>query len=166
MPIAGDRQRGRDIGVKSKTEGSRWYVWIVCPECGKSRWVQERETIRPRYTGGLCLSCVASRKGELNQNWKGGIKLSGGYILERCIDHPRVNRYGYVRQHILVWEREHNQRLPDSWIVHHYNGVKNDNRPANLVAMKGKAHDRLIPILQERIAELEKALQEMPDAKR
>lgn len=155
MPIAGDRKRGRDIGVKSKTEGSRWYIWTMCPECLKSRWVQERETFKPRYTGGICLSCIARRKGEKNRNWKGGIKQAHGYILIKKPDHPRASSQGYVREHILVWEQSTGKLLPDGWVIHHFNGIKNDNRSVNLLAMPNKKHGLFISSLQKRIFELE-----------
>lgn len=158
MPIVGERKRGRDIGVKSKTEGSRWYIWTICPECSKSRWAQERETFKPRYTGGMCLSCIASRKGEHNRNWKGGIKQAHGYILIKNPGHPRASSQGYVREHILVWEQFAGKSLPDGWVVHHFNGIKNDNRPSNLLAMPNKKHGLFISSLQKRIFELEAKL--------
>jgi len=158
MPAIGERKRGRDIGVKSKTEGSRWYIWTICPDCRKSRWVQERETFKPRYTGGGCLSCVASRKGEQNRNWKGGIKHSYGYILVSAPNHPRASSQGYVREHIPIWEQANGKQLPEGWLVHHYNGIKNDNRPSNLLAMPNKKHEFFISSLQKRIFELEAKL--------
>lgn len=158
MPIPGERQRGKGIGVKSKTEISRWYVWIICPNCQRARWVQERETLRPRYSGGFCLRCIASRKGVDNKNWKGGIKHSHGYILVSVPNHPRASKQGYVREHILVWEQVNNRILPKGWLVHHYNGIKNDNRPTNLLATPNKKHELLISSFQKRIFELEAKL--------
>lgn len=46
-------------------------------------------------------------------------------------------------------------------MVHHLNGIKDDNRPENLVGMPDKKHNRLIPVLRERIAVLEAWLREM-----
>ena len=158
MPIAGERKRGRDIGIKSKTETSRWYIWTICPDCQRGRWFQERETLRPRYTGGLCLRCIASRKGEQNRNWKGGIKHSHGYILVSAPNHPRATKQGYVRQHILIWEEAYGKLLPKEWVIHHYNGIKDDNRLGNLLAMPSKKHDIFISSLQKRIFELEAKL--------
>lgn len=89
--------------------------------------------------------------------WKGGrTALKSGYILVRKPDHPRAtNRQGYVLEHILVWEKTHHQPLPKGWIVHHINGIPSDNRPENLVAMPSKKHKHLIPLLQNKIRELE-----------
>ena len=65
---------------------------------------------------------------------------------------------GYVLEHILVWETYHNKSLPKGWEVHHYNGVKDDNRPSNLFAKSKKQHRLVIPELQKRIQELEALL--------
>ena len=69
--------------------------------------------------------------------------------------HPRANKQGYVREHILIWEEVHNKSLPDGWVVHHLNGIKSDNRPSNLIALPSKKHRYWIPKLQKRIRELE-----------
>lgn len=78
-----------------------------------------------------------------------------GYILVRKPEHHRASKEGYVREHILVWKQSTGNLLPDGWVVHHYNGIKNDNRPKNLLAMPNKKHGLFISSLQKRIFELE-----------
>jgi len=94
----------------------------------------------------------------------------GGYIRVYNPAHYRSGVNGYVFEHILVWEDTHNKRLPNNWVIHHLNGIKNDNRPANLVAMPDRKHRRLlsekakrIQSLELRILELEKALATIAD---
>jgi transposase-like protein len=87
--------------------------------------------------------------------WKGGRTNSDGYILIRDRTHPHARKDGYVSEHILVWERVNNKRLPDDWIIHHLNGIKDDNRPENLLAMPSKEHMRILPAKARRIRELE-----------
>ena len=72
--------------------------------------------------------------------------------------HPRADTDGYVREHILMWEKAHGKPLPKGWIVHHLNGVRADNRPANLFGMEGKKHRFLLAEMQRRIQELEALL--------
>lgn len=107
----------------------------------------------------LCLSCAAGRREE-NSNWKGGRSKHGGYNLVLMPPgHLRAKSHGkrYIEEHILVWERVHGKTLPDGWIIHHLNGVKDDNRPRNLVAMpKGEHHYAMhLESIKARIRELE-----------
>lgn len=96
-------------------------------------------------------------KGENSPTWKGGRRSDGDYIRVKAEGHPRADSRGYIPEHILIWERTHNKPLPDGWLVHHINGIKNDNRPRNLLAMpKAKHHSgELVRTLKQRIRELE-----------
>ena len=46
--------------------------------------------------------------------------------------HHRAATHGYVMEHIVVWEHTHGQQVPEGYVIHHLNGVKDDNRPENL----------------------------------
>lgn len=53
--------------------------------------------------------------------------------------------FGYLRQgnkfvHVLVVEAALGKPLPHGAVVHHVNGVRTDNRPANLVACQNAAY--------------------------
>jgi hypothetical protein len=50
----------------------------------------------------------------------------------RAPRHERAGTGGYVFEHILVMEEVLGRALYPDETVHHRNGVKNDNRPANL----------------------------------
>ena len=77
-----------------------------------------------------------SLKGSNNPNWKGGKKKNyAGYILVKSRSHPRCDKNGYVFEHRLVMEEYLGRILEPTEIVHHKNGVKNDNRIENLVLM-------------------------------
>ena len=90
------------------------------------------------YTKGAtkCISC--SKKGIVGANayhWKGGRIINQGYIYIYKPDHPNATKSKYVYEHILVWEQTHNKPLPDGWVVHHLNGIKDDNRVKNLLGL-------------------------------
>jgi hypothetical protein len=111
------------------------YRWIVSPE---SFW---------------------QPKGELANNWKGGkVTSKDGYILINNHSHPRSSKSGYVLQHILIWEEANGKPLPKGWIIHHLNGIKSDNRLANLQALPNKKHYLVLQAKAKRIQELEALL--------
>jgi len=87
--------------------------------------------------------------------WKGRHLSSQGYVLIKKPEHHLADADGYVPEHRLVWEETHNQLLPEDWVVHHVNGIKSDNRPDNLVAYPRGKHDKVIPMMAEKIRKLE-----------
>ena len=94
--------------------------------------------------------------GERNCNWAGGkYKTKRGYVMVMCVGHPRALRSRYVFEHILVWEKYHKVRLPKNYIIHHINGIKDDNRIGNLVALRGSQHKKLLSLMCRRIKKLE-----------
>lgn len=56
-------------------------------------------------------------------------------------EHPDADQKGYVREHRWVMEQQLGRPLQKWEHVHHINGVKNDNRPENLVVMTKAAHN-------------------------
>lgn len=123
-----------------------------CVDCGKP---VGRKSIQGQ---GRCSSCA--RKGERNNFWKGGrYKSPHGYVYIYMPEHPRADKYHhrYVAEHQLVWEKGHNQPLPEGYIIHHLNGIKDDNRSENLVAIQPKCHSTRtrLELAEKRIRELE-----------
>ncbi len=105
------------------------------------------------------------KEGRHGHNWKGGItKHTDGYIKEYAPKHSRACN-GYVSQHILVWEKTYGKPLPKGWHVHHLNGIKNDNRPENLMALPHGEHVGLARPYKKRIRELEAELKELQQLK-
>ncbi len=69
--------------------------------------------------------------GNKHPNWKGGKTICMGYIYIKKT-HPFCNTLGYVYEHRLIMEKHLNRFLKPEERVHHLNGVKTDNRIANL----------------------------------
>jgi len=63
--------------------------------------------------------------------WNGGTSKTRGYVKQLVPDHPFA-RNGYVLQHRLVMEKMLGRLLTAEEVVHHKNGIKDDNRPENL----------------------------------
>jgi hypothetical protein len=68
-----------------------------------------------------------------NNNWKGGRYEDNGYVLICMGEHPFAVSNGYVLEHRLVMEKHIGRTLLPTEVVHHINGIRNDNRIENLM---------------------------------
>lgn len=89
---------------------------------------------------------------------KGYISTQSGYILIKAENHPNADSKGYVREHILLMEKNIGRYLNDDEIVHHINGIKNDNRIENLVIMSDEEHRKLHSGKPRKIVDIIKAV--------
>jgi hypothetical protein len=83
---------------------------------------------------------------EKHSNWRGGITKRGGYIYRRAEGHPRAdkeNGHHYVPEQVLVMEQYLGGYLWDWEIVHHMNGIKDDNRIENLDLVTKAEHAKI-----------------------
>lgn len=100
-------------------------------------------------------------QGKKHPMWKGGkIITEKGYVLIYSPNHPYKTKSNYVLEHRLVMERHLRRYLKPNEIVHHINGIKNDNRIENLclTIRQSHEHDTLVKTLQKRIRYLEQKL--------
>jgi hypothetical protein len=138
--------------------------WALCPKCGKGRWLQKQGI------EGLCKKCWSTEHGstlrrEKNGMWKGGrAKNGGGYVkvlIEKDNPYYTMSQKGYVQEHRLVMA-EHLGRILEKWeIVHHINGVKDDNRIENLKLLPSPAEHAPMTFLQSRMGILENRVKVM-----
>jgi len=59
-------------------------------------------------------------------------KTAHGYIMILKKSHPHADHQGYVYEHRLIMEKIRGRYLKPEEIVHHKNGIPDDNRPENL----------------------------------
>ena len=106
----------------------------ICKLCDKKFEIypsRAKEKDRGFYCSRECFSKAQSNKFTLegNPNWKGGIKRHQGYIL------IRVKKNQYLFEHRIIAEKTLGRKLLRNEVVHHINGIKDDNRPENLIVM-------------------------------
>ena len=159
VPKEGDVIRGSDINKKGSL-----YQWVICLDCKKGRWVSKSAALMyPR-----CVKCGEEYRkrtyiGELSSNWKGGrITQRKGYVevmvRKDSPYYPMVNHIGYVPEHRLVMA-QHLGRCVERWeVVHHKNGVKDDNRIENLELIESKNAHNTITGMQSEIERLHKLI--------
>ncbi len=63
---------------------------------------------------------------------KGKYKTVAGYVLIHAPGHLSASKKGYMLEHRLVMEKHLGRYLMPKEIVHHINGIKDDNRIENL----------------------------------
>jgi len=155
IPRINDTAYGDMIGKSLTTS---LYIWLACPYCGKQRWV------RMVYNKPQTKRCVKCRQGG------GKHKTGDGYISVFVPRHDffrtMASKSGYVLEHRLVMAK-HLKRCLLPWeIIHHINGIKEDNRLENLKLLSGREYHladtemkRYINKLQTRITFLEEKIE-------
>jgi len=110
----------------------------ACLDCGST--IDVATTSRAKFRG-FCRACIY-RKLRKNAMPRNGQALDkGGYVrIHGHYDHPRSNKHGQVLEHHLVMEAHLGRLLADNEIVHHINGIKNDNNLENLLLLKRGEH--------------------------
>ncbi len=110
-----------------------------CVDCGCE--CQSTEFRKP-IEETRCLSC--SMKGERGNNWKGGKRrCSQGYVYIYKPVHPRSDAKGRIKRCYLVWEAANGRYIQPGEVVHHIDGVKDNDIIDNLQVMTHGDHSSL-----------------------
>jgi len=156
MPQLNEERTAKELG----RIGTFKYIWSACTNCEQPRWVQKHHK-KPRY--GVCIACERKRrKGASGHGWQGGrVVTQAGYavVYLNAEDkfYPMTRTGGYVMEHRLVMANKLDRCLRKDEIIHHLNGMRQDNRLENLVIVNKHNHQKetFIKQLQYRIRELE-----------
>lgn len=117
-----------------------------CTNCSK----RCRAAYNRQGGNGMCQTCW----GRTQRRPGAKILSTEGYV-KVIVWNGDVSRR--VSEHRIIWEQAFGP-LPDGWVVHHLNGIRDDNRLENLLGIATKAHDLIPDSLSPRaryIAELQ-----------
>jgi len=168
-PRIGEIRKGQELG-----RDNRRFIWATCKDCGKQRWVALRSIKqggKPEHARCHACSLVdperisklrEASKGSNSAAWKGGrFKTGSGYIQVKL----EPDDFFYTMAKNL------GRCLLSKELVHHINGIKDDNRIENLELFSRMAHGvrniacnncelrKEIRLLRWQIKELQAALQ-------
>jgi hypothetical protein len=138
------------MGAFIDLTGKRFGRWVVIErrgidKRGKPAWYCECDCGKKRLVGGMglrdgtskscgCYNMELRRKRSMEDHpyWKGGRYISEGYCFLRARGHPHAQQNGYVMEHVFIMSEHIGRPLKKKEIVHHKNGIKDDNRIENL----------------------------------
>lgn len=129
----------KDEGLGSPELAKRYHL---NPASIRNYLLRSGITLRTNKEAQALRSVQGKSRGSNSSRWGGGKKMNRGYVEIFKPDHHRADVKGYVREHILVWEMAQRKPVPNGWVIHHYNGIKDDNRPENLFAFSNSEHSR------------------------
>lgn len=110
-------------GISSWNKGTKGLM--NCWNKGKTG-IYSKETLEKLRQAGL------NRPPEKHSCWKGGIRYHNGYKFIFSPNHPYKTANKCVSEHRLIFEKHLNRFLKPNEVIHHINGIKDDNRIENL----------------------------------
>lgn len=181
------RLREADVPIRTATEGRliSYKKGLFKRPPGQKRLILDEQFIKDKYLADISITQIAHelncsvraiqnriqwlgiyergrqkrlQRGMRNPRWKGGRKLVDGYV------YIYQGNHRYIPEHRLIWETTHSKSLPKGWVIHHLNGIRNDNRPENLVAFPDRRHRHIIGAMKERIHVLEDEVKHLKGA--
>lgn len=139
--------RRKFCGKECRTKHQKTLKREKAARFGKTHTQASRDKIaRTRKIRG------SGQKGPNHSQWRGGRMISGAGYVSVMIDMLPLDQQvmarrmrpmeSYILEHRLVMAMELRRPLLRSEVVHHKNGVKDDNRPENLAMVDWTNHSR------------------------
>ena len=141
----------QELRICDKRGHRRLYVWVQCPDCQQWRWAAVSK-VKGECKSTHCHLCAARSvqrgSGPAYEGWRIG---SRGYrrisILQLSEGDAALagaaRGLKMVGEHRLVIARCLGRPLESAELVHHVDGMKDNNRPDNLMIMSNAFHAQL-----------------------
>ena len=117
-----------------------------CEVCGAIVIGKKRADRNAYYYPKRCIAChgFKHRSAEKHPKWTGGRHTTkDGYVsVHVSASNVRGEKSGRLLEHRLVIENHSGRKLGAEEIVHHLNGIRDDNRLENLEIIKRSADGR------------------------
>lgn len=111
-----------------------YFVETACSNC-KNPMLRRTQHSKAEYRPVCSIECKSEQIIK-EHHGRRGLKIlgsdQGAYVLVRNRNHPRANKGGTVREHILVAEKMIGRPIKRGEHVHHIDFVKTNNDEANL----------------------------------
>jgi len=120
-----------------KKMSDKWsYEKIITPERNK----KISNKLKELYAKGVT---IGFKKGNKHSQWKGGIiKVRGYYYIYNPELGINFNRK-YVKRCNLIWYKHTGELIKNPYLLHHINGIKDDDRIGNLQKVNQSEHMKL-----------------------
>jgi hypothetical protein len=123
------------------------YPGICACGCGGKTSIAAKTNTRDKTIKGKPRRFIPGHhiRKERNPKWRGGSWINKqGYVLLFMPEHPRSDKSGQLRQHVLVCEKAFGRPLPDGAVIHHVDENGSNNQNSNLVICQDNTYHTLI----------------------
>ena len=121
----------------SDAQKGKPHPWITSDSFTPEIREKISKALKKAYQERRIVSFMKGKFGKKHPYWKGGRwQTNEGYIYIYSPNHPHAIKSGktkYMLEHRLVMEKHLRRYLKPFEIIHHKNGIKNDNRIKNLL---------------------------------
>jgi len=150
--------------TRKHSKATRYKHHFCCREC-RYKWYVGKNNVnygKPILEKAR-KAIIKANTGRRAWNFKGR-KLCRGYILIYKPEHPNATgkNHKYILEHRLVMEKVIGRYLYPYEVVHHINGIKDDNRPENLELLPNNSvHNKQVQEVYLENTKLKKEIEEL-----